>query len=171
MDAKERRNIILDCIKNSDIAISATTLAKKVAVSRQIIVGDVAILRAQGYKIIATPRGYIYKKENKDEIIRTIATQHTKEEMKEEIYTIVDLGATLLNVIVEHPVYGQQEAVLQISSRYEADLFYEKFCEFNAKLLSDLTDGIHLHTIQCPNEKIYHMVIEKLGEKGFLYKE
>lgn len=171
MDAKERRNIILDSIKNCDVAISAATLAKKVAVSRQIIVGDVALLRAEGHQIIATPRGYMYKKERKDEIIKTIVTQHTMEEMIDEIYTIVDLGATLLDVIVEHPVYGQQQAVLQISSRYEADIFYEKFCEFDAKLLSELTDGVHLHTIQCPNEKIYHMVIEKLEEKGFLYKE
>ncbi len=171
MSAKERRKIILENIKASDRPISANTLAKSVSVSRQIIVGDVALLRAEGHHIIATPRGYMYEKEEKEGIIKTIVTQHTKEEMMDEIYTIVDLGATLLDVVVEHPVYGQQQAILQISSRYEANEFYKKFCEYDAKLLSDLTDGVHLHTIQCPNETIYHMVIESLEKRGLLYKE
>lgn len=57
MDASRRRVRILDYLRAAKAPVSATALAKKLSVSRQIIVGDVALLRAAGEAVTATPRG------------------------------------------------------------------------------------------------------------------
>ena len=170
MESNERRKIVLDTIAKSEKPLSASALAKMVHVSRQIIVGDVALLRAAGHKIIATPRGYVCEAWKEQGIIKTIAVEHSEEEMMDEIYTIVDLGGTLLDVIVEHPVYGQLSAQLHIASRYDAQQFEKKVAQNSAKPLSKLTDGLHLHTIQCQNEDVYQRILAALDEKGYLYK-
>ena len=65
MKAKERRERILDIVKNSDVPVPANKLASEFDVSRQIIVQDIAVIRAADDGIIATNRGYIYKNESK----------------------------------------------------------------------------------------------------------
>lgn len=167
MDRKEK---IIEEIKKSDKPISASTLAKKLGVSRQIIVGDVALIRASGTNIIATPRGYIldFKQQNQT---YTIAVNHSQEQMADELYTIVDLGGCAIDVIVDHPVYGQLTGKLHLSSRYDVDQFIKKVNNNQAKPLSQLTDGLHLHTIQCPNEDTYQRIVSALDEKGYLFKK
>lgn len=167
MDRKEK---IIEEIKKSDKPISASTLAKKLGVSRQIIVGDVALIRASGTNIIATPRGYILdsKQQNKT---YTIAVNHSQEQMADELYTIVDLGGCAIDVIVDHPVYGQLTGKLHLSSRYDVDQFIKKVNNNQAKPLSQLTNGLHLHTIQCPNEDTYQRIVSALDEKGYLFKK
>jgi len=59
MEANLRREHILDMIRQNNMPVSASLLAKTLNVSRQVIVGDIALLRAQGIKIIATARGYM----------------------------------------------------------------------------------------------------------------
>lgn len=172
MDSQMRRNAVRKAIELSDKPISASTLAKQFQVSRQIIVGDVALLRAQGITIIATPRGYVIEAlDCSDHLIKTIAVCHTKEDLPEEIYTIVDLGGALIDVIVEHPLYGQLCGSLHIFSRYDADQFFKKLKEDKAKPLSDLTEGLHLHTIQCRDEESFQRILCALKEKGFLYEK
>ena len=63
MNAKERRQAILEQLKRAEKPVSATALARQYGVSRQIIVGDVALLRAGGEPISATPRGYVLDRE------------------------------------------------------------------------------------------------------------
>ena len=46
MDAQERRQAIARRLERARSPVSATALAREFSVSRQIIVGDVAILRA-----------------------------------------------------------------------------------------------------------------------------
>ena len=122
MDRKEK---IIEEIKKSDKPISASTLAKKLGVSRQIIVGDVALIRASGTNIIATPRGYILDSKQQNQTY-TIAVNHSQEQMADELYTIVDLGGCAIDVIVDHPVYGQLTGKLHLSSRYDVDQFIKK---------------------------------------------
>lgn len=165
MDRKEK---IIEEIKSSDKPISASKLASQCGVSRQIIVGDVALLRASGYNIIATPRGYILDNQN-NECIYTIAVKHNQQSLGDELYTIVDLGGSIIDVIVDHPIYGQLAGKLHISSRYDVDQFLKKVENGKAKPLSQLTDGLHLHTIQCQNEDIYQRIIKVLDEKGYLF--
>ena len=38
---------------------------------------------------------------------RVVAVKHTDEQMRDELYCIVDAGAKVLDVIVEHELYGQ----------------------------------------------------------------
>lgn len=167
MDRKEK---IIEEIKKSNKPISASTLAKKLSVSRQIIVGDVALIRASGTNIIATPRGYILDSKQQNQTY-TIAVNHSQEQMADELYTIVDLGGCAIDVIVDHPVYGQLTGKLHLSSRYDVDQFIKKVNNNQAKPLSQLTDGLHLHTIQCPNEDTYQRIVSALDEKGYLFKK
>ena len=166
MKAEERRQIIAQTL-TADKAISATALAGKFSVSRQIIVGDIALLRAAGMDIVATPRGY--KLGESSGLLRTVATIHTKEQVEQELLTIVDNGCTVIDVIVEHPIYGQLTGPLQISSRYEVGQFIER-CR-NAEPLSRLTDGIHLHTLLCPDEAAFERTKSALRALGVLLEE
>lgn len=167
MDRKEK---IVNAIKESDKPISASKLAKEFRVSRQIIVGDVALLRASGIDIIATPRGYTLNKESLDHIY-TIAVNHHKDALADELYTVIDLGGSVIDVIVEHPIYGQLTGKLHISSRYDVDQFLKKVNSEKAKPLSQLTDGLHLHTIQCPDDETYQRIVDALDQKGYLFKK
>lgn len=171
MDAGSRRDSIADILSDSKIPISASALAEKFGVSRQIIVGDIALLRASGAPVVATPRGYLIEQSvapiSSDDY--TIACCHGRDDMLlEELYTIVDNGATVVDVIVEHPVYGQLTGLLQISSRYDADRFVEALAEGKAAPLSQITDGIHLHTIRCADPERVEYIKKQLSQKGIL---
>ncbi len=171
MKAIERREAIVVSLTKSSQAISASQLAKELNVSRQIIVGDVALLRAEGMDILATPRGYIIPKASIEErFIGQIACQHTEKEMREELYTIVDYGGEIVNVIVEHALYGELIGQLTIRSRSEVDDFFVKMSENQALPLSHLTNGIHLHTIACKDKKIFLKIKAELTKLGILYQ-
>ena len=122
MEAAARRQAILNRLRTADRPVSASSLAAELNVSRQIIVGDIALLRAGGAEISSTPRGYVLPRAT-DGITRTIACRHTLEQTGTELDILVDNGCTVLDVIVEHPVYGQLTGQLQISSRYDVEQF------------------------------------------------
>ena len=169
MTAEQRRQEILTLLEQTDTPLSAAALAHRFSVSRQIIVGDVALLRAGGMEIFATPRGYILPGEPAA-LTRTVACVHSGGEMARELEIMVDQGCQVVDVVVEHPVYGQLTGQLHLSSRYEVQEFIRSVSENQAKLLSDLTGGIHLHTLRCPSEEAYQRVLEELDRAGFLLK-
>ena len=152
----------------ADLPISATRLAEKYNISRQVVVGDIAILRAEGNAITATPRGYVLERDAKTKYI--VACRHTKDELLDELYTIIDEGCGVIDVIVEHSVYGQITGLLHLFSRRDVDNFWESFCNNNAQPLCTLTDDVHLHTLACPTKAHYENVVKALSEKGYLYK-
>ena len=168
MHSDERRRAIAEILRASDGPISASALAERFSVSRQIVVGDSALLRSAGEEILATPRGYVTPNEAHG-LVRRVAVKHTPQEMEEELNAIVDHGCTVVDVIVDHPVYGQLTGPLQISNRYEVGQFIER-CE-NAEPLSRLTDGIHLHTLSCPDEAAFARVKDALRALGVLLEE
>lgn len=167
MMSSNRRNEIIEILKLSKNPISATTLSNRFKVSRQAIVGDIALLRAEGKEIIATSRGYIYNKE-KNENIFLLACKHGEEQVEDELYTIVDYGGKLLDVTVEHPLYGELCAQLYLSNRYEIEIFLNKRKEYKASLLSELTEGIHVHKIQCDKREQFEEIKRQLLKKGIL---
>ncbi len=169
MPAEKRRDEILRTLSGAKYPVSATSLATKFSVSRQIIVGDIALLRASGKSISATPKGYVIDG-TYEGIIRTIACKHSEDRVKDELYAIVDNGATIINVIVEHRVYGQMTAEIRLSNRYDVDKFLEKMDQ-EAPLLSVLTGGIHLHTIACHDENAYERVVHALRRRDILYTD
>lgn len=167
MEAVSRRQAILDRLRSADRPVSASALAAGLNVSRQIIVGDIALLRAGGAEISATPRGYVLPRAT-DGITRTIACRHTLAQTGQELDILVDNGCTVLDVIVEHPVYGQLTGQLQISSRYDVEQFLARIRDSDAAPLSMLTGGIHLHTLRCPNEDAYTRACAALKAAGLL---
>ena len=169
MNAQQRRDYILERLKAAAQPVSATALAGELGVSRQIIVGDVALLRAGGAEITATPRGYMARRPAG--LVRQAAVQHRPEEMERELNAIVDQGCTVLDVVVEHPVYGQLSGQLQLSSRYDVAEFIRRVEKEQATPLSALTGGVHLHRLRCPDEAACRRVCQALDEAGFLVKE
>ena len=167
MTASERRQQIARLLSASQAPISATTLSQELGVSRQIIVGDIALLRAAGQEITATARGYVIPAQNG--LLRRIACIHSAEETRDELDAMVDCGCTVVDVIVEHPVYGQLTAPLHLSSRLDVDQFMKRMD--GAAPLSQLTEGIHLHTVACPSQEAYDRVKESLSKLGFLLEE
>jgi len=157
LDAQERRNAIARALEQAQSPISAAALAKECCVSRQVIVGDTALLRAAGADITATPRGYIIP-HSAVGVKHTLACRHEGRQMEAELNTIVDQGCTVLDVIVEHPIYGQLTGPLNLSNRYEVSQFILRCQEEAAAPLSLLTEGIHLHTVLCPDEGSFDRV-------------
>lgn len=169
MDSNKRRENILKLLIDSKLPIKGADIAEKFEVSRQVIVQDIAILRATGKKIMATPNGYIIINNKNNNLEKTIVSTHqNNENIKEELNIIVDLGGKILDVIVEHPVYGEIKGQLMISSRKDVEDFINKMKENNAPTLSTLTEGIHIHTIEVPSEKVFSEIKNKLKEKNFL---
>ena len=170
MDADLRRTHILDAISGQKTIISASSLAKELNVSRQVIVGDVALLRAQGHEIIATARGYMIPSSNEtNQYLGKIVCQHIPENTKNELYAIVDLEAVVVNVIVDHGFYGEITGCLNLVTRKDVDIFMDKVKSSEIKLLSELTMGIHLHTISCHNKTHFDEVCNALDLLGYLY--
>ena len=172
MDANLRREQILKEIGREETPVTATSLSKKLNVSRQIIVGDVALLRAQGHEIIATARGYTMISQLKGEYqyVGKAACQHASENIELELYTIVDLQAIVVNVIIEHELYGEITGNLNLKSRKDADAFIGKVKASEVKLLSELTQGLHLHTIACRDKAHFEEVTRALEAKGVLFR-
>ena len=172
MDAAERRETIRRTLSESAAPVSAGAFARRLGVSRQIIVGDVALLRAANVPIAATPRGYVMQEEpGRRGLVRTVACRHAKKDITREMYAVVDNGCGLLDVIVEHPVYGQISGQLQAFSRYDVDSFVKKLAKSGSLPLCDLTGGVHLHTILCPDEEAYRRVLAKLKEEKILFEK
>ena len=169
MNANNRRQHIHTQLLSADAPLSATALAKEYNVSRQVIVGDIALLRAAGCRIAATPRGYVITQPGG--LTVQLAVCHSAGETRQELYAMVDCGCTVVDVIVEHPVYGQLTAALQLSSRYDVDQFMERMASNDARPLSLLTEGIHLHTLSCPNEDALLHLKDKLRQMGVLLEE
>lgn len=167
MEAQMRREMIAKRLEQAQGPVSATALAREFSVSRQIVVGDVALLRAAGLDIAATPRGYVLPA-GVGGLRFTVATSHTSEQMEEELNAIVDQGGTVLDVIVEHPIYGQLTAPLRMTSRYEVSQFVRRCAESAAAPLSLLTDGVHLHTVGCQDPACEERVKNALREMGIL---
>jgi uncharacterized protein len=168
MDSAHRHEHIMNALRESDRPVSATVLANELSVSRQIIVGDVALLRASGEKILATPRGYVLDRSDRNKH-RTVACIHDLDSMQDELNIMVDNGCTVVNVIVEHPLYGQLTGPLQLSNRYEVSQFVKNCNEQGASPLSTLTGGIHLHVLSCPDEECFERTKKALADAGFLY--
>ncbi|MFI3253561.1 MAG: transcription repressor NadR [Eubacteriales bacterium] len=164
--SEQRKKIILEKLKESSVPLSANYFSDLLGVSRQVIVGDIALLRASGANVIATPRGYILESPPNDNYI--IACRHTPEELADEIYTIIDAGCGIMDVVVEHPLYGQITCNLHLFSRNDVEEFLKKMEETKAKPLSHITDDVHIHTIQCPSPEHFQKLEKTLADKGFL---
>ncbi len=170
MDGEKRRERIIELLNTGNEPLSGTALARKMGVSRQVIVQDIALLRATNKNILSTNKGYLIygKQEGNLTYKRVLAVKHTDGQMREELYSIVDAGAKVLDVIIEHEVYGQLSADLLIGSRKDVDEFMEKISRNAAKPLKELTGDVHYHTIEAEKEEILDEVERQLKDKQYL---
>ncbi|WP_080146510.1 transcription repressor NadR [Marinilactibacillus piezotolerans] len=169
MDANKRRKQILLSLASSTEPKIARKLADQFSVSRQIIVGDIALLRAEGHEILSTPKGYVMREPLVGQVKKRIVCQHSFDQTLEELYCIVDHGGAVIDVIVEHPVYGEMIGGLNISNRVEADTFMQQIKEHQTSLLAALTNGLHSHTITAKDSDTLEAIITDLKEKNLLY--
>jgi len=167
MNGRERRECIIKMLNTADEAISGTALAKELKVSRQIIVQDIALLRAEDMEIMSTTKGYLIAKKY-EKARRTFAVKHTTRQMEEELNLIVDCGGFILDVIVEHPVYGKISANLSIGSRQEVSAFIDRVNNSETVPLKELTKDVHRHTVEAQSEEVLNIIEEKLRQQGFL---
>ncbi len=168
MNGEERRIKILTELEQAKTPVSASSLAELCSVTRQIIVADVALLRASGAPIRAEHRGYVLAREQETGIQKRIVCCHKKEDVRNEFYSIVDHGGKVLDVMVEHSIYGQISANLSIASRKDADDFVRKTALSGASHLSDLTAGIHVHTLIVDSESSFEVICQTLLDLGIL---
>lgn len=166
MTGSDRRQEILKNIKESDRPVSGSKLAKDYDVSRQVIVQDIALLRASGYDIISTNRGYVLEGQTCAE--RVFKVRHTDEQLETELCTIVDLGGQVKNVMVNHKVYGHIEAELGITSRRKVKEFLADIESGKSTPLKNITSDYHYHTVTADSEETLGMIEEELRKLGFL---
>ncbi len=170
LDGSQRRVKIIELLSMQNTPISGTDLAKQFGVSRQVIVQDVALLRAENNNILSTNKGYILFKPHFDDNLykEVILVKHTKEQILDEMATIVDLGGKMLDVFIEHKLYGHIRSDLIINNLTDARDFVRKTNNSTSKPLSALTENYHYHTIAAPSQKAMELIKADLREKGYL---
>ena len=169
MHGSERREQIIRQIQESKAPVSGTKLASFYNVSRQVIVQDIALIRAAGYEIISTNRGYILNQPKT--VCRIFKVQHTDEQLEEELNTIVDLGGSVDNVMIHHRVYGKMEAELVLNSRRKVGAFMEDIRNGKSSPLKNITSNYHYHKVSADSEETLDLIEQELREKGFLVEE
>ena len=168
IEREEREKKILEILRDSETLVSGTYLAEFFDVSRQVIVQDIAILKAKNIDIISTNRGYRLLSKG---IKKVIKVKHDDAEIRNELNAIVDLGASVEDVFVIHKTYGEIRVKLDIKSRRDVDLLVENINSKLSKPLKTLTDNCNYHTIRAENENIFKEVEDKLKELGILMEE
>lgn len=166
MTGSERRKEIIRCIQESTVPVPGRQLAALYSVSRQVIVQDIALIRAGGYDIISTNRGYILN--GPKTVSRVYKVKHTDEQLEEELCAIVDLGGYIENVMVNHRVYGHMEAELHIGSRRGIKEFIEDIKSGKSSPLKNITSDYHYHQVNADSEETLDMIEAELRGKGFL---
>lgn len=166
MKGEERRMMIYQTLKTSGNPVSGTTFAKQFGVSRQVIVQDIALLRARGSDIVSTNHGYLLSEHFKAS--RVFKVKHTNEETEKELNMIVDLGGAVKDVFVSHKVYGLIHADLNIRSRADVAAYLGNIRSGKSQPLMNLTSGYHYHTVLADNEFVLDVIQQKLDEFGFL---
>lgn len=165
-----RRKQIVAWMRSHGDPVRGGELARHFQVSRQCLVQDMAILRASGEQIVATPRGYQIPTANRQVHRAVIACKHPPERTEEELQTLVDHGVKILDVIVEHPIYGELRGSLMLESRADVREFLNHVEASNATLLSSLTGGVHLHTLEASRTDAISRARADLRSRGILLK-
>ncbi|NLJ79973.1 MAG: transcription repressor NadR [Firmicutes bacterium] len=171
MSKAQRRAEIMEYLRKASGPTTGSWLSSALGVTRQVIVGDIAVLRAGGEKIVATPQGYfLYSADHFRPYKGTVAVKHSNdlEEIAEELNLIVDQGGTVVDVTVEHPLYGELTANLQLSTRDDVAQFVQKMDRMEAEPLLVLTGGYHLHGIEAPDDEAMEKIRHALRKAGFL---
>jgi len=173
METQNRRYQILKLLENQHKPVSGSVLSKLFGVSRQVIVQDIALLRAENKDIVSTNKGYVLIRVSNDSESekRVFRVKHSLENMQEELNCIVDNGGYVLDVLVDHDLYGQISGQLLLHNRADVSEFIQKVKVSKSKPLKVLTDEIHYHTVEAKSVEILDRIEKQLDEMGMLVKE
>lgn len=171
MTGEERRKKIIEILQSSDEPVSGAELSKRLNVSRQVIVQDIALLRAVNRNIISTTKGYVLYYQEVQKANRCFLVRHSDDEIEDELCTIVDNGGKVLDVIVMHDIYGEISTGLIIKNRQDVYDFVEKLRGQRTTPLKELTGGVHLHTVEADSEAVLDSIEKKLREKRYLIED
>lgn len=162
MTGMERREHILESLKHSAVPISGTALANEFSVSRQVIVQDIAVVRASGYDILSTNKGYLLKQKAVHK--RVIKFVNTDGSMEHKMNTIVDFGGSILDIFVYHAVYGKLVANLDIHSRRDIQAFLHEYEKDDDNPVKAITTGTYYHTISADSEETLDLIESALSK-------
>lgn len=168
MSGEERREKIVELLISGTKPIPGVALAKQFDVSRQVIVQDIALIRANGMNIFSTNRGYLIQKDSA--VSRVFKVFHEDDDVEKELTAIVDLGGIIEDVFVYHKVYGVLRAEMNLKSRMDIKRYMQEIATGKSSLLMNVTSGFHYHTVLADSEEILDMIQEELGRLGFLAK-
>ena len=166
MNTAERRREILTLLQNADTPIAARTLASRFCVSRQVIVQDLAVIRASTQGILSTTRGYVMQQDVS--CTREFKVRHSQEQAAEELTLIVDCGGRVKNISISHRVYGRVSAEMDIRSRQDVNEFITALNNSNSSALSNATSGYHYHLVEAASEERLDLIEEQLKKAGLL---
>lgn len=164
MKITDRQKEIVKILQESDQPINGEALGEIFNVSRQVIVKDIGVLKAFGINIISSNRGYKIKDESG--VSRIIESNHKDTDIKDELNTIVDNGGIIVDIFINHPVYGVIKKDLDIRSRNGVSKFVKNMDQTTP--LKNLTDNIHYHTIKAESLEIIKKIESELDKKGYL---
>lgn len=167
MTRAERLEAIKEILENATEPVSGSYLAERFGVSRQAIVQDVALLRNQGLEIISTPAGYILERVKR--LRKIIAVRHGKDEIFDELLAVVEAGGRVLDVMVDHPIYGEIKGTIGVGSQEDVTRFVSMLESSGQEPLLSLTRGFHLHTIEADSEETLKKIEDALRRQGFLF--
>jgi transcriptional regulator of NAD metabolism len=168
MDGNERREKLIELLRASKKPITGGELSQLLGVSRQVIVQDIALLRATDIDILSTTKGYLLYQSEESKYQRIIHVKHSTEDIEDELCTIVDNGGKVLDVHVIHEIYGHIVTELIIRNRNDVYDFVKQVKEKKIVPLKELTAGTHHHTIEADSEETLDKVEEALKEKNYL---
>ena len=170
MTGNERRNQILHLLREQGAPMSGTALARIFGVSRQVIVQDIALIRAENHAIVSTNKGYICRTESNENTQpkRVFQVRHEDDEVLDELMTVLELGGRILDVAVEHELYGQIRVDLVIDTLQDAQDFVLRLHQCRDNPLKVLTDDCHYHTVAAPSERLLDLIEQELRGKGYL---
>ena len=166
MNSKERRKKILSLLMEMDGPVTGVFIAEKMNVSRQIIVSDIALLRAEGCDILSTSQGYVLNEAKS--VSRVFKVIHSDEDVEKELNLFVDLGGRVSEVFVYHRVYGVVRAEMNIRSRLDVRKFVSDLKNGKSSPLKNVTSGYHYHTVHAEDVKILDIIGAELEKNGFL---
>jgi len=169
MSGTKRRECLINILKGLNEPISGGDLAKKLGVSRQVIVQDIALLRASNHNILSTTKGYLLYFTEQPAYKRTFQVKHTTEQIEDELCIIVDNGGKVLDVLVVHEIYGEITTELIIRNRQDVYDFVRKVKEKEIVPLKELTAGVHRHTIEADSLETLDRIEKALDEKSYLF--
>ena len=166
MNTAERRGEILKILHNADAPVAARELAGKFGVSRQVIVQDLAVIRASMPGILSTTKGYVLQQDSS--CSREFKVRHSQDKAAEELNLIVDCGGHVKNISISHRVYGRVSAEMDIRSRQDVNEFVQAINSSHSSVLSSATSGYHYHLIEASSQARLDLIGEQLKKAGFL---